>query len=140
VNKEKTFNGYSREQMAKLADTSQHKRELQSQPRVVSDEDPNVKESPGENKEEKKRKKKSHRPRIKTKSDALLGLVANVNGAMSALEEESQSEWGEGKEADMDSTPRRLLHGFEALVGILLQLSDELELLSTFARRKCLCN
>jgi hypothetical protein len=36
----------------------------------------------------------------------------------------------------MDSHQGVLLHRFEALVGILLQLSDELELLSTFARRK----
>jgi tetratricopeptide (TPR) repeat protein len=129
MNREKkVFNGYSREQMAKLSSAAQ----LKPQPRVVNDEDPG--ESSNANKSPGKKKKKIHRPRIKTKSDALLGLVANVNGAMTALEEGSQ--WGEGKEADMDSTPRRLLHGFEALVGILLQLSDELELLSTFARQK----
>jgi tetratricopeptide (TPR) repeat protein len=86
-------------------------------------------------KQKKKRGKKKKKRRIKTiRSDALLDLVANINEAMLALEEGQHSE--ESKEKNMDSSAHSLLHGFEALLGILLQLSDELELISTFAKAK----
>lgn len=67
----------------------------------------------------------------KTFATSLFALeqVANVNDAMLDLEEEEEIE------EDLDSSARRLLLGFEALLGILLQLSDELELVSTFATK-----
>jgi hypothetical protein len=62
-------------------------------------------------------------------------LVANVNGAMSALEGGGQSEWRrEGRKPIW--TPTRAF--VRIRVTVVLQLSDELELLSTFARRKVL--
>jgi tetratricopeptide (TPR) repeat protein len=76
------------------------------------------------------------RPKISFKSEELLELVEDVNTAMLELEETGRSDWAEGKEVDMDSTAKRLLFGFEALAGIQLQVSDELELMSTFARKK----
>jgi tetratricopeptide (TPR) repeat protein len=87
-----------------------------------------------------KRKTKTKRKRRKKKSsrsEALLEFVANVNDAMLELEGgEQRSGWVESKENNLDSSAHRLLHGYEALLGILLQLSDELELISTFAKAK----
>ena len=81
-------------------------------------------------------KSKARRPKVSFKSEELLELVADVNAAMSELEESERSDWAETKEIDIDSTAKRLLYGFEALTGIQLQISDELELMSTFARKK----
>ena len=88
--------------------------------------------------EKKKKKKKKKKKRRKTiRSEALLDLVANVNEAMLDLEGGQRGEdWAESKENNLDSSAHRLLHGFEALLGIFLQLSDELELISTFAKSK----
>ena len=79
-----------------------------------------------------KKKKKRGKKKSKIKSEALLDLVANVNEAMQDVEELDTS----GADIPKESDCRSLMNGFEALVGILLQLSDELELMSTFARAK----
>jgi tetratricopeptide (TPR) repeat protein len=89
---------------------------------------PKDKEDPEERRKRKKRKKKLQKA---AKSDALLALVSNVNEAMLELEAI------EAEQPDFEETSaHRLLHGFDALLGIYLQLSDELELLSTFAQSK----
>jgi tetratricopeptide (TPR) repeat protein len=82
--------------------------------------------------ERRKKRKKRRRLRKEAKSLALLDLVANVNDAMLALE----SHEDETKETNMETSAHRLLHGFDALVGIYLQLSDEIELISTVAGLK----
>ncbi|KAL3918413.1 MAG: hypothetical protein SGILL_004247 [Bacillariaceae sp.] len=79
----------------------------------------------------KKKKKKRNKRRREAKSPALLDFAANVNDAMLDLEE-----FEEINEEIMDSSAHRLLLGFDALLGIFLQLSDELELISTFAKAK----
>jgi len=84
----------------------------------------------------KKKQKRKNRPKVNVRSEALLDLVANVNDAMLELEEEENRSDYDEELADLDSSARRLLLGFEALLGILLQLSDELELVSTFASKK----
>ena len=89
---------------------------------------PKEPEDPEERRRRKKRKKKLQK---QAKSHALLALVANVNEAM--LELEAREE--EQPDAE-ETSAHRLLHGFDALLGIYLQLSDELELLSTFAQTK----
>ena len=80
----------------------------------------------------KKKRKLRRRRRKEAKSQALLDLVANVNDAMLAIEEHDD----ETKESDTETPAHRLLHGFDALVGIYLQLSDEIELISTFSELK----
>ena len=83
-------------------------------------------------KNEKKRKKKKRKKRRKeAKSPALLDFAANVNDAMMDLEEQE-----EAGEQITETSAHRLLHGFDALLGIFLQLSDELELISTFNKSK----
>ena len=86
---------------------------------------------------QKRKKKRKKRRKKSARSEALLEFVANVNDAMLELENgEQRSDWVESKENNLDSSAHRLLHGYEALLGILLQLSDELELISTFAKAK----
>ncbi len=101
---------------------------LETKPKTVSK--PKQKEDPEEKRRRKKRKKKLQR---EAKSQALLDLVANVNDAMLELEER-EAQASEGKENNTDTSAHRLLHGFDALLGIFLQLSDELELIATFAK------
>jgi tetratricopeptide (TPR) repeat protein len=72
--------------------------------------------------------KKSKSKKMK-KSGSLIDFVSNVNDVMIFLDAKIASE-----ETDAESDSHQLLHGFEALVGICLQLSDELELMTTFAR------
>lgn len=84
-----------------------------------------------EKKGEKSRKKKRKKRRKQAKSAALLDFEANVNDAMLDLEEQQET-----KDQNADSSAHRLLHGFDALLGIFLQLSDELELISTFSKSK----
>lgn len=79
----------------------------------------------------KKKKKKRNKRRKEAKSPALLDFAANVNDAMLDLEEQEEM-----NEQNVDSSAHRLLHGFDALLGIFLQLSDELELISTVATSK----
>jgi hypothetical protein len=79
----------------------------------------------------KKRKKKRNKRRKEAKSPALLDFAANVNDAMLDLEEQEEL-----NDQNVDSSAHRLLHGFDALLGIFLQLSDELELISTVATSK----
>ncbi|KAG7362904.1 expressed tetratricopeptide repeat protein [Nitzschia inconspicua] len=79
----------------------------------------------------KKKKKKRNKRRKEAKSIALLDFAANVNDAMLDLEEQEEL-----NENNVDSSAHRLLHGFDALLGIFLQLSDELELISTVATSK----
>ena len=105
-------------------------RKEETKPKIASK--PRPKLDPDEKRRRKKRKKKLQK---EAKSRALLDLVANVNDAMLDLEER-QTEQSEGKETNMDTSAHRLLHGFDALLGIYLQLSDELELISTFAKAK----
>ncbi len=76
----------------------------------------------------KKRRRKERRKRKKeAKSPALLDFAANVNEAILDLEDRSESE------QNIDSSANGLLHGFDALLGIFLQLSDEVELIATFS-------
>jgi len=79
-----------------------------------------------------KKKKSKGKKKASVKSKALLDLVTNVNEAMQAVEAVEEKLGDNAQESDC----RSLLNGFEALVGILLQLSDELELMSTFNRAK----
>ena len=67
--------------------------------------------------------------------DAMEGMAIDENrkGVRELVAQDTDSE--NEKNDSMSLTPRtshRLLHGFEALLGALLQLSDELELISTF--------
>lgn len=94
-------------------------------------------------KRKKEKKKKKHRDRkhrrqkdnpvVDTKSESLLQLIANVNEAMLGLDDLENSE---SDDVDLDSTASQVLLGFEALTGILLQLSDDLELLIPSSRMR----
>jgi tetratricopeptide (TPR) repeat protein len=122
--KPNTYGGYTREQMAKLVTTSR------------AAESANDKSSEAGSISSPRRKKR-HDRRDRGKSQALLELVANVNAEMEQLEKEQGGKGYEGsKETGVLLTSSRLLYAFEALVGILLQLSDELELLLTFSKGK----
>jgi hypothetical protein len=79
----------------------------------------------------KKKKKKRRRRKKEAKSPALLDFAANVNDAILDLEDQLGPD-----EQNIDSSAYRLLHGFDALLGIFLQLSDELELIVTFSKFK----
>ncbi|CAJ1940084.1 unnamed protein product [Cylindrotheca closterium] len=84
---------------------------------------------------EERRKKRLKRKRVKkeAKSPALLAFVASVNSAMLELEKIEE----ELKDENLEETSaHQLLNGFDALMGIFLQLSDEIELMSTFAGLK----
>ncbi|KAL7564243.1 hypothetical protein ACA910_012270 [Epithemia clementina (nom. ined.)] len=83
------------------------------------------------------------------KSEALLGLVAHVHDMLQEVEDmaaaaesgKDKKSKGSNKDNNNEETPeddcQNLMNGFESLVGILLQLSDEVELMSTcFARAK----
>jgi tetratricopeptide (TPR) repeat protein len=82
------------------------------------------------------------RPRPKKameKDETLLELVANVNDAMDELATlgmDDEIGRTEKKEADSDPIAKKLLYSFDTLVGFLVQFSDEMELLSTFNRKK----
>eukprot|EP00536_Pseudo-nitzschia_multiseries_P008540 jgi/Psemu1/198330/e_gw1.217.66.1 len=84
---------------------------------------------------ERLRKKRRRRKRLmrkkEAKSPALMDFAANVNETILFTEDQSDS-----NEIDTDSSANRLLHGFDALLGIFLQLSDELELIVTFSKIK----
>lgn len=88
-----------------------------------------------EKKRRRKKKKKRGVRRKQMKSQALLDLVENVNDAMIDLEEHGGNST-DSRDNDMENSAHRLLHGFDALLGIFLQLSDELELIMTFAKSK----
>lgn len=119
----KQYNRYSREQMSKLANAPPCPYE--------GDEFNRSPRSPNE------KSKKKRRRREKFKSTELLDLVANVNDAIVRLEVGHKlGDQASSTDIDLESTPRLLIYGFEALVGIFLQLADELELISTFARKK----
>jgi hypothetical protein len=76
--------------------------------------------------EEEKNANSSH---IEDKSDE------KKEGNSDAQQEaEGKEESNKNKDSDVLLTPARLLYAFEALVGIFLQLSDELELLLTFSK------
>ena len=72
------------------------------------------------------KKKKSKQ---KGKAEELVELVTNVTEVMIYLDELLDA-----GETEPDSDSHLLLHGFECLVGIFLQLSDELDVMSTFAK------
>lgn len=126
---QRRFSSYSREQMQKVRERRQEAEDSES----LTEEQA----APSQAAPQSPKKRKRRRPKINEKSAVLLELVANVNDAMVEMEGDGKrSDWAESKEIEMDSSARRLLHGFEALVGILLQFSDELELMSTFAKNK----
>ena len=76
-----------------------------------------------------RRKQKKRLKMMSKKSEGLLQLNADVSEVMEKI--------GEVDEAELDdSSPIRLILGFEGLVSILLHYSDELELLNTFKRKK----
>ena len=81
-----------------------------------------------ERRKKKKRKKQRRRRNKEAKSAALLDFAANVNETILGLEDRSES-----NEENNDSSAHRLLHTFDALLGIFLKLSDELELIATFS-------
>jgi tetratricopeptide (TPR) repeat protein len=128
--------GYTREQMTKLSQVPRSS--------IVSD-DEDTASIPSQSDHQTKRKKR--RGRVKVKTEALLELAEKVNGAMlefekkekegTILEKEQSKEIGQSEEQveeDEGSLASRILLNFEELVGVLLQLSDEHELLSTFAK------
>eukprot|EP00977_Amphora_coffeiformis_P011521 scaffold2767_cov177-Amphora_coffeaeformis.AAC.95 len=78
-----------------------------------------------QNSDGKKKKKKSKQK----KPEELLDFVANVNEVILFLDQMLES-----GEAQPDSDSELLLNGFESLVGIFLQISDEKELMATFAK------
>ena len=78
----------------------------------------------------KRRRKERNRRKKEAKSPALLDFAANVNDAILDLEDRSESQ------QNTDSPAYSLLHGFDALLGIFLQLSDEVELIATFSALK----
>jgi len=79
----------------------------------------------------RKKKKRKKKRKKEAKSPALLEFATNVNETILDLEDQSES-----NEQNIDSSANRLLHGFDALLGIFLQLSDELELIATFSKFK----
>jgi tetratricopeptide (TPR) repeat protein len=81
-----------------------------------------------ERRRKRKRKKQRRRRKKEAKSAALLDFAANVNETIFDLEDRSESD-----DRNVDSAANSLLHGFDALLGIFLQLSDELELIATFS-------
>lgn len=81
-----------------------------------------------ERRKKKKRRKQRRRRKREAKSPALLDFAANVNEAILNLEGRSES-----NDENIDSPAYSLIHGFDALLGIFLQLSDELELIATFS-------
>jgi hypothetical protein len=90
-------------------------------------------------------KKKQHKPKV-FRNPALEELEANLQETLERLNQDDNRKTvrelvAQDPEAEMDRndsvgslphTAHHLLHGFEALLGALLQLSDELELYSTF--------
>ncbi|GKY93212.1 hypothetical protein MPSEU_000289000 [Mayamaea pseudoterrestris] len=120
--------GYSREQMRKL----RHDRQKGDSGESATGEEASRGTSVGKGYNAKR--SRSKRAKVKVKSDSLLTLVANVSEAMDDIDKEVLDE--EEKKEDDASSAKELLLGFEALVGIILQFSDELELMSTFARKR----
>lgn len=130
--KPKSYGGYNRDQIGKL---SQKYRTL------------NESEEDYEGGARLQRGKDRNR-RALGKSEALLSLAANVHDALVAVEkiqrEQAEADLSDSKrKASEDSeseeeflTPTRLVYAFEVLVGIVLELSDELELLQTFSISK----
>lgn len=124
--------GYTREQIEKIIQV----------PRVTlvsEDDEPPV--------DEDRTKKSKKRSRIKVKSDALLDFASKVYEAMFEVDKHLEMKKGtvekKGKEAqtpdeedeeDGEALSIKVSQGFERIVGILLRLSDEYELLSTFAK------
>jgi tetratricopeptide (TPR) repeat protein len=149
----KTFGGYSRDQMSKVAKCFRDSL-CSGDASKDSESSPPTKKSSGK------------KPNLQNKSQALLEFLANVNDAINELaqkeveeeknansshiedksdekkegnsdaqqEAEGKEESNKNKDSDVLLTPARLLYAFEALVGIFLQLSDELELLLTFSK------
>ena len=124
-------NGYSRDQMKKLRLERQGARD-RSLPGVLGRDDAIERSIDRRSRSVLERKRR--RGKVQGKSDALLELVANVSQAMEEIEADGIK--AEEKDTDIESSAKRLLNGFESLVGIVLQFSDELELMSTFDRRK----
>ncbi|KAL3942183.1 MAG: hypothetical protein SGBAC_003584 [Bacillariaceae sp.] len=83
--------------------------------------------------ERKKKRRKRKRVKKEAKSPSLLAFVASVNSAMLELEKLEEERQDQNPE---ETSAHQLLNGFDALMGIFLQLSDEIELMSTFAALK----
>ena len=95
------------------------------------------------NRRKKRRRKRDKRPR---RPEGLANFEINVNDTLSALSNDetrlgvrdlvamdgSKESVGTETLSMAPHTAHHLLHGFEALLAALLQVSDELELLSTF--------
>ena len=107
--KPKVYNGYTREQMTRLIQKEQ-----------AADTG---------------RRKRS---RGRGKISAVVEFISNVHNAVTTGEKEHELNADTVKPAEDDKmlTSSRLLYAFEALAGIFLQLSDEMELLKTFAAGK----
>ena len=103
--KPKAYNGYTREQMLRLIQKEQAA-------------------------ESSQRKKRSRR-----KMNPVVEFTITVHNAVITGEKERELEAADIAQTEDDKMPTstRLLYAFEALAGIFLQLSDELELLKTFA-------
>lgn len=125
--------GYTREQIQKII-------QVPRATLVSEDEEPPI--------DDDRPKKNKKRGRVKVKSDALLDFASKVNEAIIELDRHVQTKKESGdikeKEArvadeeddeeDGEALSTKVLQGFERIVGILLRLSDEYELLSTFAK------
>lgn len=105
------------------------------------EDDERPEDSPrGRKKRKKKKPKKIRNPALEeleaNLQETLEGLVNDENrkGIKELVAQDMDSD-NENKNDSLSSAPHtshHLLHGFEALLGALLQLSDELELISTF--------
>ncbi|GAX11253.1 kinesin light chain [Fistulifera solaris] len=124
--------GYTREQIKKLIELPRNT--------IVSEDDAHLAD-------EHRPKKNRKRSRIKVKSEALLDFASKVNEAMIELDKHIEAKKGntenkakeaqksdEDEEEDGEALSTKVLQGFERIVGILLRLSDEYELLCTFAK------
>lgn len=141
MKKRRKFSGYTREQMQKLIQVN--KRETgddESEESSIS--------APGQTDQ---KKGKGRRGRMNGKSTSLIDLVAKVNDAMAELDtklaenaaneikgpssqKETEAQVEDEEDEEIKDLAKKILKNFEELVGVLLQLSDEQELLSTFAK------
>eukprot|EP00980_Cylindrotheca_fusiformis_P027908 scaffold22568_cov125-Cylindrotheca_fusiformis.AAC.5 len=122
------FDGNSQSTKSSASKSDTELSQKKSRNSAVRPKKPKKIRSGKEMEERRKKRKKRRRLKKKAKSPALMDLVANVNDAISELEN-YEDETGE---TNMDNSAQRLLRGFDALVGIFVQLSDEIELMVTF--------
>ena len=145
LNQTRAITAYTREQMTKLAQVPREK--------IVSNDDEEDASVPSSDAAGNRKKRKKNRRPVRVKSEALLELATSINNAMIELEKlekeqpqksaedkaEKAGEEDKGEEGTSNQVTKQpanqVMYSFETLVGILLRLSDELELLSTFSKK-----